>query len=220
MWQIHNGTNWRASVPTALISYTSTQGIKFFQQLPWKKLVAQGHALQDMVSVRRLHDLPTQRCQRLGLPALRPNLPRISGPNFFGPSWTHRPTIHAGYVSNRCGLAHVSTKLIGHKFEPQFAAHPKLDQEHFSSSNAGPCKLIGCNCDGSWPKFPTNKRITNVKKNHEPPTFIWSAVSGQAAPPCCNLGYNLGGPNRHACQEPSQRNPDGGMLGRSSAIKF
>ena len=67
-------------------------------------------------------------------------------------------------------LAHVSTKLMGHKFEPQFCSS-KLDQEHFSS-NAGPCKLIGCNCDGSWPKFPANKRITNVKKNHEPPTFI------------------------------------------------
>lgn len=42
--------------------------------------------------------------------------------------------------------------------------------------------------------------------NH-PPSFDLSA-SGQAALPCCNLGYNLGGPNRLGNREPSQRNPE------------
>ena len=70
------------------------------------------------------------------------------------------------YQVSSCGLSHVSTKLIGHVFQPQFAAHPKLDQEHFSSNNAGACKLIRCTWKLELDPVP---RKHTISKLEEPP---------------------------------------------------
>ena len=70
------------------------------------------------------------------------------------------------YQVSRCGLSHASTKLIGHVFQPQFAAHSELDQEHFSSNNAGPCKLIRCTRKLELDPVP---RKHTINKLEEPP---------------------------------------------------
>ena len=70
------------------------------------------------------------------------------------------------YQVSSCGLSHASTKLIGHVFQPQFAAHSELDQEHFSSNNAGACKLIRCTWKLELDPVP---RKHTINKLEEPP---------------------------------------------------
>ena len=148
------------------------------------KFVAQEHALQHMVSVRRLHDLPSQRWHGcFGTsenPTLRcPKLPDVDSKpsrDFQRPPISLDGFVFFEYIVQRftsriyqvssCGLSHASTKLIGHVFQPQFAAHSELDQEHFSSNNAGPCKLIRCTWKLELDPVP---RKHTINKLEEPP---------------------------------------------------
>ena len=113
------------------------------------QIVAQEHALQDMVSVGRFHDLPSQRWHGCFGTTENPPLGCPKSPRSWHPTYLtdfQRPLISldifkyifqkfkcVGYVSNCCSLPYMSAHLICHELQPQFAAHTKLLQEHSSS---------------------------------------------------------------------------------------